>query len=317
MAAAGVPAAAQLPIARAPCVVKADGLAAGKGVYVCRSQADVESALARGRQARSRRRRRRAARGPEVSLFALCDGGEAVPLVPPRTSSARTTPTGPNTGGMGSYAPVPGLGEAEVGELVDTIHRPVLEELARRGCLRRSPLRRAHADGGRASRPRVQLPLRRPGDAIGAPAARWRPRSRSPRPQSASWRASHSRTSPAPRSSSSSLRPDTRSGDRAHRSPASSGPRRPGALVFHAGTALHGDRLVTNGGRILGVTGRETVGSARDAAYAAVSEIDFVGARYRNDIAAAAAGGRSSAERGRARSVTARRGHPRSSHCRA
>jgi phosphoribosylamine--glycine ligase len=66
-----------------------------------------------------------------------------------------------------------------------------------------------------------------------------------------------------------------------------------GALVFHAGTALHGDRLVTNGGRILGVTGLgDTVAGARDAAYAAVDRIEFEGMRYRSDIALAAAGGR-------------------------
>jgi phosphoribosylamine--glycine ligase len=62
-----------------------------------------------------------------------------------------------------------------------------------------------------------------------------------------------------------------------------------GALVFHAGTARHGDRLVTNGGRILAVTGLgESVASARDAAYTAALRIDFPGARQRSDIAAAA-----------------------------
>jgi phosphoribosylamine--glycine ligase len=67
-----------------------------------------------------------------------------------------------------------------------------------------------------------------------------------------------------------------------------------GALVFHAGTALHGDRLVTNGGRILAVTGTgPTIGEARDRAYAGCEQITFAGARYRADIAeiAAAAGG--------------------------
>jgi phosphoribosylamine--glycine ligase len=63
-----------------------------------------------------------------------------------------------------------------------------------------------------------------------------------------------------------------------------------GALVFQAGTALQGDRLVTNGGRILGVTGLgETIAAARDAAYAGVSRIEFAGMRHRSDIALAAA----------------------------
>jgi phosphoribosylamine--glycine ligase len=66
-----------------------------------------------------------------------------------------------------------------------------------------------------------------------------------------------------------------------------------GALVFHAGTALHGDTLVANGGRILGVTGLGgTVAAAREAAYAAVSEIELEGGRHRTDIAAEAAAGR-------------------------
>jgi phosphoribosylamine--glycine ligase len=67
-----------------------------------------------------------------------------------------------------------------------------------------------------------------------------------------------------------------------------------GALVFHAGTARHGERLVTNGGRILGVTAvGATVADARAAAYDAVRLIDFEGMRYRSDIAAAAAAGAS------------------------
>ena len=66
-----------------------------------------------------------------------------------------------------------------------------------------------------------------------------------------------------------------------------------GALVFHAGTALHGDRLVTNGGRILSVTGTgETIAEARSAAYGAADLIAFEGARRREDIALAAAEGK-------------------------
>jgi phosphoribosylamine--glycine ligase len=68
--------------------------------------------------------------------------------------------------------------------------------------------------------------------------------------------------------------------------------------VFQAGTALHGDRLVTNGGRILGVTGLgATVGAARDAAYGAADLIEFQGMRRREDVALAAAEGRTFALR--------------------
>jgi phosphoribosylamine--glycine ligase len=73
-----------------------------------------------------------------------------------------------------------------------------------------------------------------------------------------------------------------------------------GALVFHAGTALHDGRLVTNGGRILGVTGLgDTVAAARKAAYDAADRIEFAGARRREDIALAAAEGRRFALHGR------------------
>jgi phosphoribosylamine--glycine ligase len=73
---------------------------------------------------------------------------------------------------------------------------------------------------------------------------------------------------------------------------------REGALVFHAGTAVHGDRLVTNGGRILGVTGcGETTSRARELAYRAADRIAFAGMRRREDIALAAADGRTFALR--------------------
>jgi phosphoribosylamine--glycine ligase len=81
-------------------------------------------------------------------------------------------------------------------------------------------------------------------------------------------------------------------GDRGNRITGVAEAEAAGALVFHAGTALHGDRLVTNGGRILGVTGLgDMVATARDAAYAAVGRIDFAGMRHRTDIALAAADG--------------------------
>ena len=77
----------------------------------------------------------------------------------------------------------------------------------------------------------------------------------------------------------------------ARRSPGIEDAEADGALVFHAGTALRGDRLVTNGGRILGVTGTgATIGEARERAYAGCERITFAGARYRSDIALSAAG---------------------------
>ena len=133
MAAAGVPTARQLDVARAPCVLKADGLAAGKGVVVCRTDAELDAGL-RSLAGHGELLVEELLEGVEVSLFALCDGRDAVPLPPARDfKRAFDGDEGPNTGGMGSYAPVTGLGEAEVEELVQLVHRPVLAELARRG----------------------------------------------------------------------------------------------------------------------------------------------------------------------------------------
>jgi phosphoribosylamine--glycine ligase len=80
MAAAGVPTAAQLPVARPPCVVKADGLAAGKGVHVCKTQAELDSALRAVTALGTAFVVEELLEGPEVSILALCDGREAVPL---------------------------------------------------------------------------------------------------------------------------------------------------------------------------------------------------------------------------------------------
>ena len=78
--AAGVPTARTLPIARAPCVVKADGLAAGKGVWVCRTQTDLDAALRAAAALGQEFHVEELLEGEEVSLFALCDGTTVVPL---------------------------------------------------------------------------------------------------------------------------------------------------------------------------------------------------------------------------------------------
>ena len=98
MAAAGVPTAAQLAIARPPCVVKADGLAAGKGVHVCRSQAELDAALRAVGASGDKLVVEELLEGPEVSLFAICDGREALPLVAAQDfKRARDDDEGPNT----------------------------------------------------------------------------------------------------------------------------------------------------------------------------------------------------------------------------
>ena len=134
MAAAGVPAAGALEEARAPCVIKADGLAAGKGVFVCRTEAEVEEALPRARGFGGPLVVEELLEGEEASVFALTDGEHALAL-PAAQDYKRIGDgdTGPNTGGMGAYSPVPQLDAAGVEAIVESVHRPVLAELARRG----------------------------------------------------------------------------------------------------------------------------------------------------------------------------------------
>src|SRR5215211_3085286 len=132
LASAGVPTARTLPVARPPCVVKVDGLAAGKGVFVCRSSEEVDAALRSAAAIGGPLVIEELLEGEEVSLFALSDGRDAVPFGAAQDfKRVGEGNVGPNTGGMGAYSPVPWLADAEA--LVDDVHRPVIEELARRG----------------------------------------------------------------------------------------------------------------------------------------------------------------------------------------
>jgi phosphoribosylamine--glycine ligase len=296
MGAAGVPTAAQLAIARPPCVVKADGLAAGKGVYVCRSQDDVDAALRAVGKLGAGVVVEELLEGPELSLLALCDGYEAIALPPAQDfKRAFDGDEGPNTGGMGSYAPVPGLGADEVAELLETAHRPVLAELRQRGAPFVGILYAGlmlTADGPRVLEfncrfgdPETQsvVPLvgGEFGDALAAAAA---------------GELAGVVLDPLPGAAVTVVLTAGGYPEQVDRGTLITGIEQAeerGALVFHAGTALHGNRLVTNGGRILGVTGLgDTVAAARVAAYVAIAEIDVGGARYRADIAETAAAGR-------------------------
>jgi phosphoribosylamine---glycine ligase len=295
MAAAGVPTAARLAIARPPCVVKADGLAGGKGVFVCRKQAEVDDALRSMRGVGGDVLVEELLDGDELSLFAVCDGRDAVALVSAQDfKRAHDGDEGPNTGGMGAYAPVPGVGAAEASELVATIHRPVLAELERLGApfvgLLYAGLMLT-ADGPRVLEfncrfgdPETQavLPLLETdllallsaaaaGD-LGGMEAGFGPH------------AAVTVVLAAERYPEAGVRGGEITGVEDAETV--------GALVFHAGTALHGERLVTNGGRILGVTGLgPSLADARAAAYAASELIDFPGMRRRTDIASRAAAG--------------------------
>jgi phosphoribosylamine--glycine ligase len=295
MSAAGVPTARRLALARPPCVVKADGLAAGKGVYVCRTDDEVEAALRSLRGIGDDVVVEELLEGPEVSVFALCDGLDAVPLAPAQDfKRAFDRDDGPNTGGMGAYAPVPGITASEIAALVEQVHRPVLGELARRGApfigLLYAGLMLTD-DGSkvlefncRFGDPETQalLPLLET-DLLALLTA-----------ASAGDLAGASPTFSSSAATTVVLAAGAypQEGDRGSEITGVEDAEASGALVFHAGTARHGDRLVTNGGRILAVTGLgETVAGARTAAYDAAGRIQFDGMRYRSDVAEAAASG--------------------------
>jgi phosphoribosylamine--glycine ligase len=290
MDAAGVPTAQTLAVARPPCVVKADGLAAGKGVWVCSTQTELDAGLRAAEALGQPFHVEELLVGEEVSVFSLSDGRNSVPL-PAAQDYKRIGEgdEGANTGGMGSYSPVPKLTDAEVAELVETVHAPVVAELARRGAPFVGVLFGGFMltdDGPRVLEfncrfgdPETQSLLPRlDGDLLPALAA-----------------AAHGDLSGVELAASDQAavtivlasRDYPESGDAGTPIHGVGEAEAAGALVFHAGTALHGTRLVTNGGRVLGVTGLgASLAEARDCAYEAAGRIAFDGMQLRHDIAA-------------------------------
>jgi phosphoribosylamine---glycine ligase len=287
---AGVPTARTMPVARPPCVVKADGLAAGKGVFVCRDDTELEQSLRAAAALGGPLVIEELLYGEELSVFALCDGARALPLAAARDyKRVGDGDTGPNTGGMGAYSPVDRFSPVEVAQIVERVHEPVLAELAARGApftgvlfaglmLTNDGIRVLEFNC-RAGDPETQslLPLLE-GDFLGALAAAaagdLRDTSLVPSGMGAVTVVIASERYPQAKDSGSTI-------DGVAEAEAG------GALVFHAGTALYGETLVTNGGRILNVTAvGETVAEARARAYAAAEKISFEGMRFRRDIAA-------------------------------
>jgi phosphoribosylamine--glycine ligase len=292
--AAGVPTAARLAVARPPCVVKADGLAAGKGVFVCHTQEELDAGLSGAAALGGDVVIEELLEGEEVSLFAVTDGSTAIALAPAQDfKRVGERDTGPNTGGMGSYSPVPGVGEPEVEELLETVHRPVLAELAKRsspfsgllyaGLMLTEEGPRVLEFNCRFGDPETQSILPRvEGDLLSA----------------LSGAARGELSSDLSIGEGAAVTVVLASGDYPERGDSGTPiegveeAEATGALVFHAGTARQGGRLVTNGGRILDVTAvGEDVAAARSAAYGAVSRIAFAGMRFRRDIGLTAAEG--------------------------
>jgi phosphoribosylamine--glycine ligase len=277
-----------------PLVLKADTLAAGKGVVICPTEHDaraaVEEFFTQQRFGRTTVVAEEFLEGQELSLLALCDGQNAVPLTPAQDyKRIFDNDEGPNTGGMGSYSPVPGFDAAHAKALAATVHQPVVDEMRRRG----APFHGVLYAGlmMTASGPKVLEFNARFGDPE-TQAILPRMRSdlldaleRSVTPGGLEgyefdWKKMWAVTVVLasrgyPESASKG---DVITGLRAIDSLDTE--------VLHAGTAMKGDDVVTAGGRVLNLTGLgETVAEARKRAYAAAERVQFDGKQMRTDIA--------------------------------
>jgi phosphoribosylamine--glycine ligase len=310
MAAAGVPTAAHevvrdrdeafahLSRATFPVVLKADGLAAGKGVIICGSEDEAREAadvfFTEQRFGETEVVLEEFLEGEELSLLALCDGENVVPLAPAQDyKRIFDGDRGPNTGGMGSYSPVPGFDPTETERITDAVHRPVVEAMAKRGIPYRGVLYAGlmiTPDGPKvlefncrfgdpetqAVLPRLRSDLlelcrasREDGGLAGVGAE-----------FSDDWAVTVVLASAGYPASSS--KGDVISG-------LEEAEAVEGVEVTHAGTARDADRVVTAGGRVLNVTGLgETPADARRRAYDAAERITFEGRQMRSDIAARA-----------------------------
>jgi phosphoribosylamine--glycine ligase len=287
---------AELAGASYPVVLKADGLAAGKGVLICADEAEAREAV----DIFFRERRfgetvvvlEDFLEGEELSMLAICDGENVVPLAPAQDyKRIFDGDEGPNTGGMGSYSPVPGFGPGEVEEIVARVHRPVVATMAERGLPFSGVLYAGLMIGPGGPRvlefnvrfgdpetqavlPRLRgdllelcLAAREPGGLAGVEAE-----------FGDDWAVTVVLASAGYPASSSK-------GD------VIAGLAEAAAIaeVTHAGTARRDDEIVTAGGRVLNVTGiGATPAEARDRAYDAAGRISFDGMQVRSDIAARA-----------------------------
>jgi phosphoribosylamine--glycine ligase len=281
-----------------PWVIKTDGLAAGKGVLVTSSraeaEADIEAKLS-GQAFGAAGRRivvEEGLTGVECSLLVLCDGSRIAALAPAQDfKRVGDGDTGPNTGGMGAYSPVPFVEDAGAEALAEVTVAPLVAELGRRGIDYRGVLYAGlmlTASGPkvlefnvRFGDPETQVVLPRfvgdltailaevaSGDLHTVPTI-------SDEAAVCVVMAAEGYPGSPRRGDPISGLPEAQSLD--------------GVTVFHAGTGHDADRLVTAGGRVLGVTGvGPTLIEARHRAYAGVGSIRWPGARYRTDIALAA-----------------------------
>ncbi len=298
---------AALADATYPTVLKADGLAAGKGVIICADESEARAAaevfFTERRFGETTVVLEEFLEGEELSLLALCDGENVVPLAPAQDyKRIFDADRGPNTGGMGSYSPVPGIGAAEVEEIVDAVHRPAVAAMAARGIPFHGVLyaglmmsaagpkvlefnARFGDPETQAVLPRLRsdlvdlcLAAREPGGLAGVEAE-----------FAEDWAVTLVLAS-AGYPESSSKGDAIRGLDDAAEL----------AEVTHAGTARRDGEVVTAGGRVLNVTALgASAAEARERAYDAARRISFEGMQMRSDIAARAAVPTSDPERTR------------------
>ena len=303
-AAAATAFATALAATRRGVVVKADGLAAGKGVTVCDSAADAERAIEELAASIGPNQTapwvvvEERLHGPEASLIALCDGRMAVALPLARDHKRLLDgDAGPNTGGMGAYSPLPDLSDDASGNHLAAFHRPILAELARRGTPFRGALYAGlmlTGDGpvllecnARFGDPETQAIMPRLAVALGPmllAAARGDLASAIDSPTVASERLPVLPGATVAIVLAAAGYPDAaRRGDVID---GLDGAAATGALVFHAGT-IRGDdgAFRTAGGRILSIVGRgPDLEAARMAADAAADHIHAQGIQRRHDV---------------------------------
>ncbi len=279
-----------------PLVVKADGLAAGKGAIICRTFEEADGAvricLEEGAFGAAGRRIviEEFMEGEEASCFVISDGTSVLPLVPAQDhKTIFDDDRGPMTGGMGAYSPVPAMDEALSRRVMEEIAAPVFAAMAREGAPYAGVLFvqiMITKDGPRVVEfncrfgdPECQtiLPLL---DEDILPILEAAAHGRG-LPASLRWR---SGSSVCVVLASPGYPGTVRSGDEIIGLDAEGG--LPGGVnVFHAGTARRDERLVTAGGRVLGVQAHGAdVRSALVAAYAGVERIRFPGMQFRRDI---------------------------------
>jgi phosphoribosylamine--glycine ligase len=288
-------AAAHVACASYPAVLKADVLAAGKGVIIAADEREARAAIdvffGERRFGETEVVLEEFLDGEELSLLALCDGERAVPLAPAQDyKRIFDGDEGPNTGGMGSYSPVPGIDAERAWEIARLAHQPVVDLLREEG----TPFHGVLYAGlmMTAAGPKVLEYNCRFGD----------PETQAvlPRLRSDLLELLDASTRPG---GLAGVEPDWTDdwavtvvlASRGYPESSSSGDVIDGlddvdeAEVFHAATAREGGEFVTAGGRVLNVTGLgATAAQARERAYSAVERIRFDGRQARTDIAARA-----------------------------